>query len=197
MLPQVLPPAPIRELPNTYFRYGESCTWFKHTFEAGSRLTLHPWVYVSPIPVALEVTALSWQVFTTSTDDLDRLLWECALRWDFGAAKIPIGPLTQATGGLGDHLFPESRGNMERLAETGNGLPSEEMWRILTQGNRIGDTFTFNGRMQYRKHPILIPASAQCALHLYTDSEEGFVFSKTFRIRVILHGVFKNIIEIS
>lgn len=176
------------------FRYGESVHVFKHVFERGSTLVRHRWSYVPTVPVALEVHAVSWQLFTKSTNDLDRVLWECNLEWDFLQVKVPIGPLTQSAGGIGDHLFPESRGNLERLSETNSGLPSEEMWRILTQGNKIGDVYTFNGRMQIRKHPILIPASAQCGLFLYADNE--VVFQEQLRIRVILHGIFKNVIEV-
>ena len=42
--------------------------------------------------------------------------------------------------------------------------------------------------------PILIPASAQFGLILYADRD--VLLQEQLRIRVILHGIFKNVIEV-
>ena len=181
--------------PTQFFRYGETCSALKHTFAPGSELAQHSWTYESAIRTAFDVTGASWQLFSKNSDDLDSMLWNGNLSWVFlNMATVVIGPLTQFTGGLADYYFPESRGNMERLAETHNGLPSEEMWRILTQGNKIGDTFIFNGSMNYKKHPVVIPPSCTCEVRL--DSDTPIVFKDEMRIRIILHGIYKNVVEV-
>jgi len=178
------------------FRLGEACSWKKFSYKPGETLTSAVWLYKSSIPSAFEVNSISWQLFSKNSKDLDQVLWQASLCWRFSTGlDVAIGPLTQHTGSIGDQLFPEDRGNMERLAETGNGLPSEEMWRILTQGGREGDMYRFGGKMTYLKHPVMIPSSAECEVRLNLD--EPVTFEEEFRFRVILHGVFKNVIEVA
>jgi len=188
-------------IPNKLFRFGEICTWFRHTFTPGETVTKHTWKYENTedgADTSFEVNAVSWQLFSACAQDLDHVLWECSLGWSFApqsAAKMAIGPLMQSTGSIGDILFPEERGSLERLAETAEGRPSEEMWRILTQGNSVGDTLTFQGRKAYTQIPISFPKNTGGDIIL--TAENAFELSAPLRIRVVLHGHFRRVITIA
>ena len=181
--------------PLKLFRYGDTCTWFKSTHKAEDVLTMWTWTYSNPIPAAFDVHRVSWQVFSESSRDLDQVLWQAHLRWHLPVADVMIGPLTQHAGSIGDRLFPKDRGNLERLADVSASLPSEEMWRILTQGSREGGVYRFDGEKDYTEHAIFLPANTQVDIQMLFDAP--VVLERELRVRVILHGVYKNVVEVA
>lgn len=187
-------------VPGTLARFGESCVWFRYTFDADSDLTKYSWPYTNnETESSFDVTSVSWQLFSSNSVDLDRVLWECSLKWAFTRNATPleeqIGPLTQSTGSFGDALFPEERDDLQRLADTNINKPSEELWRILTQGSKIGDTFVFQGRKDYHKIPICFPQ--QTGADIVLSAQNSFCLSAPLRVRVILHGTYRRTIMVT
>mgnify|MGYP006928221720 CR=1 FL=1 len=177
------------------FRFGEGLPTYKIELPAGQSAPYYVWAGRDQLHgVSFTVRAVFWEIMACE-EDLDHMLWDGRLTWNFGQMEIPLAHLAYCSGSWGNLLFPEEMGDLERLAGTGGTAPSEEAWRALTQMARITDsTKIFRGQRVHHKHPVMLPGKSSWAIHLTWDQE--WIPKERVRIRIGLDGTFSNQIEI-
>ena len=181
-----------------FYRLGECPIWLDREWAGGEEIgvKLDQNVVRSGMNncQTMEVQAVSWELHTESDRDLNRLLWLGSLYWSFAMVAVAIGPLSMFAGSEADRRFPQDRGDIEKLAEVANQGPCEEVWRAFAQTLSVGQSLFFRGQQTYHRHCVALPANSEVKIQLRMS--EPYTLEAPVRLRVVLHGILKSVVEI-
>lgn len=112
-------------------------------------------------------------------DEMQNLVNNCTLKWDFSQTTVDIAPLNLC--GAGGGLYGA-------LAGAGGATANEF---IGTVNNGSGNIF------MYRKHPVALPGQSVFAIIAGIGSRAAAIGNgNSVALRIVLLGFYKNVIEI-
>lgn len=178
---------------STPYRKAEFPLWFDHEWSAGEELKEICWPLNSR-DRTIDVFTVSWEIFITEKTDLEDLLWYGELYWDFVQTTMPIGPLSMFHGSFGD-LFRGMRGERSELEQLAS-LHGEGEWRELVQSFLLGQGLLYRGQQHHQDTHVFIPAWETAYVGLKFSRPEPLVPQGRVRVRVNLHGVHRQALNI-
>ncbi len=186
--------------PRNVFRCGDKTENRKITLQPQSDYSKgcrFDWSGPNKLRHDMQVRAVRWEIYTTTNEDLDTVLWNGSLSWDFTMTLWSIAPLSFFGGGLGalldEGIRPEPRepsSDLEKLA----ALAKEEEFKTDLNDFKLGAGRFFRGFFNYMQYPVSIPADTSFAILLRFD--EPLSLLAPVRIRVCLEGATRTMIEI-
>ena len=174
------------------FRVGESPLWASWVFSGSTKTVIFPFADGRNFGQNREIHAVTWEIYTDDKKDLIDLMWTGELNWEFVQVRVPIGPVSLFNGSFYDVFFSQGAGSdLEELAR----VKGEDEWRSMCQTFLIGKTHLFRGLNRYEKTPILLPAHASWIVRLDFPDATPFTPRGDTRMRVVLNGHWRNIVE--